>query len=144
MSLFQSLLESVPSSAKKYVNRQVGFAATVAEKLKLNGMTQRELADKLGKKESYISRVLSGDANPTLKTISELEDALGADVISFNLQKNRPESSPVIMFGESFRVNFKGDIDDLKVTASPTMKIFSATTQEFRVQLLCNEGVKVA
>ncbi|NTU95289.1 MAG: helix-turn-helix transcriptional regulator, partial [Bacteroidales bacterium] len=46
------------------------------------------LAEKLGKKESYISRVLSGNANPTLKTIAELEVALGEDVISFNLPKN--------------------------------------------------------
>jgi len=106
MSLFKSILDNIPSSAKKYVNRQVGFAAAVAEKLKSTGMTQRELADKMGKKESYISRVLSGDANPTLKTIAQLEDALGDDVISFNLQKNRAKASPVIMLREPFKANF--------------------------------------
>jgi transcriptional regulator with XRE-family HTH domain len=88
MSLFQELVERIPDVTKKYVNRQVGFAATVSEKLKDTGMTQRELAEKLGKKESYISRILSGNANPTLKTITELEVALGEDVISFNLRKN--------------------------------------------------------
>jgi transcriptional regulator with XRE-family HTH domain len=113
MSLFKNIIDGIPSITKRYVNRQVGFASTVAEKLRLAGMSQRELAEKLGKKESYISRVLSGDANPTLKTISELEIALGTDVISFNLQKQKAKSSSVIMFGESFRVILTGD-DKLK------------------------------
>ncbi|NTW82582.1 MAG: helix-turn-helix transcriptional regulator [Chlorobiaceae bacterium] len=63
-------------------------------------MTQRELAEKIGKKESYISRILSGYANTTLKTISELEEALGEDIISFNLQRNVARQSPVIMMNE--------------------------------------------
>jgi transcriptional regulator with XRE-family HTH domain len=102
MSLFQNVLDSVPSGAKKYVNRQLGFAVTVSEKLKSVGMTQRELAEKMGKKESYISRILSGDANPTLKTIVELEVALGEDVIGFTLEKNIEESGSVttMMIGE--------------------------------------------
>jgi len=113
MSLFKNLLDSVHPLTKKYVNRQVGFAATVAEKLKFSGVTQRELAERLGKKESYISRILSGDANPTLKTISELEVALGEDVISFNLENRKGKLSSVIMIGESFRVYLDGD-DNLK------------------------------
>ncbi|NTW53399.1 MAG: helix-turn-helix transcriptional regulator [Chlorobaculum sp.] len=95
MSLFQNVLDTVPSGTKKYVNRQLGFAATVSKKLKLVGMTQRELAEKMGKKESYISRILSGDANPTLKTIAELEVALGEDVIAFTLEKNIEENGSV-------------------------------------------------
>jgi hypothetical protein len=41
-------------------------------------------------KEPYISRILSGDAHPTLKTIAELEVALGVDVIAFSLERNAP------------------------------------------------------
>ncbi|NTW53401.1 MAG: hypothetical protein HGB15_01260 [Chlorobaculum sp.] len=41
-------------------------------------------------KEPYISRILSGDANPTLKTIGELEVALRVDVIAFSLERNAP------------------------------------------------------
>ncbi len=100
ISPFQKLVESIPPVTRRYVNRQVGLAATVAEVLKSKGMTQRELAEKIGKKESYISRILSGDANPTLKTISELEEALGEDIISFNLQRNVARQSPVILMNE--------------------------------------------
>lgn len=109
MSLFQKLVESMPPFTKQYVDRQVGFAATVAEKLKASGMSQRELANKLGKKESFISRVLSGDANPTLKTISEFEVALGEDVISFNLQRSVVKDNPMILMNELFL--FTGEPD---------------------------------
>lgn len=114
MSLFQKLLERIPDVTKKYVNRQVGFAATVSEKLKDTGMTQRELAEKLGKKESYISRVLSGNANPTLKTIAELEVALGEDVISFNLQMRKAKATPVIMLAEPFCFDLIGKTESNK------------------------------
>jgi transcriptional regulator with XRE-family HTH domain len=108
MSLFQKLVGNIPPFTRKYVNRQVGLAATVAEKLKASGMTQRELADKLGKKESFISRVLSGDANPTLKTISAFEVALGVDVISFNLQKSNAKTLHVTKYNEVFRIDLMG------------------------------------
>jgi transcriptional regulator with XRE-family HTH domain len=103
MSLFHNVLDTVPSGTKKYVNRQLGFAATVSEKLKSVGMSQRELAEKMGKKESYISRILSGDANPTLKTIAELEVALGEDVIGFTVEKNIKENGSVttMLIGEN-------------------------------------------
>ena len=41
-----------------------------------NGMTQSDLARKLGKKSSQVSRILSGEANVTLRTIAELDSVL--------------------------------------------------------------------
>jgi transcriptional regulator with XRE-family HTH domain len=142
MSLFKSLLESIPSSTKKYVDRQVGFASTVAEKLRFTGMTQRELAEKLGKKESYVSRILSGDANPTLKTIAEVEDALGEDVISFNLQKKASQHNRVFMRAEPFNVDFTGGTE-LKFTSTSWVKL-SPAIGEFQVDITSNNDVKAA
>lgn len=142
MSLFKSLLESIPSSTKKYVNRQVGFATTVAEKLMFTGMTQRELAAKLGKKESYISRILSGDANPTLKTIAEVEDALGVDVISFNLQKKVFQQNLVFMRAEPSKVDFK-DSTKLKFTSTSWVKL-SPAIGEFKMDITSDNDVKAA
>lgn len=39
--------------------------------------TQRQLATALGKRESYVSRALSGGVNFTLRTIAQFEVALG-------------------------------------------------------------------
>lgn len=44
--------------------------------LERSGMTQSDLACKLGKKPSQVSRILSGEANVTLRTIAELDSVL--------------------------------------------------------------------
>lgn len=44
-------------------------------------MSQRELAQKLGKKESEISKWLSGSHNFTLKTIAKIEEVFGKKII---------------------------------------------------------------
>ncbi|TLU52758.1 MAG: helix-turn-helix transcriptional regulator [Chlorobium sp.] len=85
-SLLKQTLAKISPYTKQFVKRQGEFAIKINELLEETGMTQRELAETLGKQESYISRVLSGWANPTLKTIVELEVALGKDVIDIPLK----------------------------------------------------------
>ena len=46
-----------------------------------NGLTQRELASKLDKEVSYVNKVLQGEANLTLRTITEFEDKLGLQLL---------------------------------------------------------------
>ena len=91
-SFFQKFVEQIPPFTKKYVERQGEFAVKLSELLESTGMTQRELAEKLGKKESYVSRILAGWSNPTLKTIVEFEVALGKDILDFNLDIKRDQS----------------------------------------------------
>ena len=45
-------------------------------------MTQRALAEKLGKKESEVSKWLTGRHNFTTKTLAHISLALGEDVIT--------------------------------------------------------------
>ena len=45
------------------------------------GWTQQELADALEKPKSYISEILHGKKNLTLRVISEIEKALGAKIL---------------------------------------------------------------
>ena len=49
--------------------------------LKEKGMTQRELARKLGRSEAVISRWTTGFPNLTLKSIAEISTALGEPLI---------------------------------------------------------------
>ena len=44
------------------------------------GISQKEMAAKLGKKPSFISRCLSGQANMTIRTIHELVRAMDARI----------------------------------------------------------------
>ena len=46
-------------------------------------VTQKKLANKIGVTPQYISKILKGQENLTLETISKLTDALGVELITF-------------------------------------------------------------
>lgn len=51
------------------------------------GLTQTELAKKIGTKQSAISRFEQGNYNPTIAFLRKLAEALGAELhISFSIQ----------------------------------------------------------
>lgn len=56
------------------------FCFMVEDRLEELGMTRSELARRLGRKPSSVTRVLSGSANVTLQTIAEYDAALGLDI----------------------------------------------------------------
>lgn len=44
------------------------------------GIGKKELAKRMGKKPSQVTRILSGEANVTLRTVAELDSALGLGI----------------------------------------------------------------
>ncbi len=80
-STFERLLEEVPSMRRRFVRMQGDIAMQIHNLLEEKGWTQRRLADEMGKRESHISRILSGGGNPTIKTIVEFEEALDAEIL---------------------------------------------------------------
>jgi len=52
----------------------------IIEKRQKEGLTQKELAEKLGTKQSAISRFEAGKINPTIGFLRELAKALGGEV----------------------------------------------------------------
>lgn len=80
-SLFRQLVEKIPSVRRRFVRKQGDIAMQIHNLLEEKGWTQRRLADEMGKRESHISRILSGGGNPTIKTIVEFEEALDAEIL---------------------------------------------------------------
>lgn len=78
---FDKIDSSLPSYLEVFAGKSLDIIDQVNAILNRQGLTQKDLAAKLGKSESEISKWLSGGHNLTLKTISKIEDALGADVI---------------------------------------------------------------
>ena len=54
------------------------------------GYTQKDLADKLQKRPSEISKWLNGDHNFTLRSIAKLEAELGEVLLEVPKSKSRP------------------------------------------------------
>jgi ribosome-binding protein aMBF1 (putative translation factor) len=79
--LFRECLEQVSETTKAEFDLSFAIADRIDFLLKKKGMTQRMLAQKLGKKESEISKWLTGRHNFTTNTLARLALALGEEVV---------------------------------------------------------------
>ena len=70
---FQSILDNVPKEIKQFVKKQNEIAHQIYSILKDEKISQKEFAKKINMKESQLSKILSGDANLTVKTITRIE-----------------------------------------------------------------------
>lgn len=50
--------------------------------LRTSGMTQRDMADKMGVSAMYVGKLLKGGENMTLETICKIQRVIGVDLIS--------------------------------------------------------------
>ena len=78
---FQEKTEKVSPEIMIEVQLSADIIARINLLLKEKNMTQRELAPKLGKNESIVSRWTTGLPNFTLRTLSQLSIALGEPLI---------------------------------------------------------------
>ncbi len=76
------------------------LSATIALKirklLRQQGMTQVDLAARLGVTPPQVSKLLSGKINFELKTIVSIQNALGKPIIDVSLREERPVSEQII------------------------------------------------
>ncbi|MCR5036462.1 MAG: helix-turn-helix domain-containing protein [Bacteroidales bacterium] len=85
--LFRECLDSIPKDRMAEFELNFSIAERIAEILKQKGMTQRDLANKLGKRESEISKWLTGRHNFTISTLSKISYILDSPII---LVANKP------------------------------------------------------
>lgn len=93
VNLFHELLSSVPAAQRRLYDKQSQIAGQITHLLKVKKWKQRDLASSTGLRESYISRVLAGEANLTLETITKLEAAFDTDVIVVPMYSKMVKSS---------------------------------------------------
>ncbi|MBR5936447.1 MAG: helix-turn-helix transcriptional regulator [Bacteroidaceae bacterium] len=65
------------------------IAIKMRAKMKELGMTQKELAEKLGCTQQYVSLLLKGNENLTLDTISSIEKALDIAIIGNLIEEEK-------------------------------------------------------
>ncbi|MGN1246923.1 MAG: multiprotein-bridging factor 1 family protein [Muribaculaceae bacterium] len=80
--LFRQCLAAVPEEQKAEFELSFGIAERISEVLKLQNLTQKDFAAKLRKRESEISKWMTGRHNFTMQTISKIETALGCKLIN--------------------------------------------------------------
>jgi len=69
------------NTEKRLTDKKKALAARITKILEEKGWTQRDLAREIGMKDSYVSALMKGELNLTLKTITVLEQGLGEKLI---------------------------------------------------------------
>lgn len=78
---FEKSIDQMPDASKIFVDKSLQIADRVFQLLREKGINQKELAERMGKTEAEVSRMLQGLYNMTLRTISQVEAALQSNVI---------------------------------------------------------------
>lgn len=72
---------------KEWLRKSAKIALAIRRELRLKGITQQDLAAKMGHSPQYIGRILKGQENLTLETISKLETAIGIPLVSLGSER---------------------------------------------------------
>lgn len=78
---FESKTAAVSPEIMSEVKMSADIIARIDMLLKKKNMTQRDLARKMGKSEAVVSRWITGFPNFTLRSLSQLSEALGEPLI---------------------------------------------------------------
>ena len=89
--IMDEIRSTITPEMKLQMEMSVAIANRIYEILEAKGMTQKELAQKLGKTETEVSRWLSGTHNLTLSTICKISAALGEEIVIVSKQVLEPE-----------------------------------------------------
>lgn len=78
---FQEILDNTPRETEIFVELYADLVARVQQLMDEKGWTQKELAAKMGKQPSEISKWLSGEHNFTLRSIAKLSAELNESLL---------------------------------------------------------------
>lgn len=90
--LFEKCLQGVSPEVREEVRLNIDIANRIYDLLKAKKMTQREFAALMGKRESEISRWLTGSHGFTTTTLAKIAAVLGEPIVEV---KPRPETKYV-------------------------------------------------
>lgn len=86
-AIFDEYISKVPRETIEEVSLNIDIANRICDILKSRGMTQRDFAALMGKRESEISRWLSGSRGFTTATLAKMAVALGEPIIEIGRKR---------------------------------------------------------
>ena len=92
--IMDEIRSTISPEMKLQMEVSVAIANRIYEILESKGMTQKELAQRLGKTETEVSRWLSGTHNMTLSTVCKISTALGEEIVTVPKKELEPELVP--------------------------------------------------
>ncbi len=93
--IMDEIRSTISPEMKLQMDLSVSIANRIYEILESKGMSQKDLAKRLGKTETEVSRWLSGTHNLTLATICKISAALDENIVSVTIPAHCYESQMV-------------------------------------------------
>jgi len=91
----QRILDKTSPDVEIFVRLYSDIVVRVNELIEEKGWTQKELAEKMGKKPSEINRWLRGEHNFTLRSIAKLEAELGEPILAVYTNKEEKNNGTI-------------------------------------------------
>jgi len=91
----QRILDKISPDVEIFVRLYSDIVVRVNELIEEKGWTQKELAEKMGKKPSEINRWLRGEYNFTLRSIAKLEAELGEPILAVYTNKEEKNNGTI-------------------------------------------------
>ncbi len=79
--LLHKCLSDVSNDVKAEIDLSFAIVDRIDAVLKEKGMTQKDLAEALGKNESEVSKWMRGTHNFTIRTLARISNVLGSQII---------------------------------------------------------------
>lgn len=79
------ILAGIDRVKEQKIRVKMILATKISRRLKALGLSQKDFAKKIGKTESEVSAILSGDRNFTCDTLIEIEEAIGVSLLDKTL-----------------------------------------------------------
>ena len=74
--LFTQYIDQMDQTEFEFGQLALSVAEEIAKKMKEKQISKADLAKKLGTSRAYVTKILKGDANLSLKTLAKLQNAL--------------------------------------------------------------------
>lgn len=85
--VFQRILDNTPKDVDIFVDWYADLVVRINQLLRENNISKKELAEKMDKKPSEISKWLSGEHNFTLRSLAKLSAELGEPLLEVPKKK---------------------------------------------------------
>lgn len=116
------ILDKTPEETKVFVSWYAALVVKINQALEDKKMTQKTLADKLGKHPSEIHRWINGDHNFTLRSLARLQVELGEPLLEVPNQERIIKSTKKVNNVEWIVYKKSSLKHEAKVTAHNTVK----------------------
>ena len=114
-------MAKIPKETKIFVDKYADIIVRVSQILKEKKLTQKDLAERMGKKPSEINRWLKQEQNLTLRSIAKLEAELGETILYVPTRRPFQFTSGMRGHVEVYQNNeasANGQFETLKTTVS--------------------------